>query len=275
MDEYEPPARVYGVDFSANRERAGEKIWVARAELEDGPRVVDCGPAVDYLDVGRQRAAAIPALTEWLAGLDDAAVGMDFPFGLPGEVVAADDWPAFLRRLPGWADDPSDLARACESRAELDGDAVEVLRETEAPLGAMCPYNRRLRAQTFYGLRDVLRPLVLADAARAVPMQDPAPGRPTLLEVYPAGTFDRLGANDHRYEGDGDGAHEKRAANLDALADAGVVVAEEVREAALADDDGDALDAVVAAVAAHEHARDLADLQTDDPTRLVEGHIYV
>lgn len=275
MSDYDPPDHVYGVDFSADRERAGEKIWVAEAVVDDGLRVTDARPLVEHLGVDRQREVAIPALTEWLAGLDEVAVGMDFPFSLPGEVVAADEWAEFLRRLPGWADDPSDLARECEARAELEGDAVEVLRETEEPLGALCPYNRRLRAQTFYGQRDVLRPLALADAARAAPMQDPTPGTPTLMEVYPAGTFDRLGAHDLHYKGEGDDARDHRATNLEALADAGATIQDGVRSAVLGDDAGDALDAVAAAVAAHEHARDPADLRTDDPTRLVEGHIYV
>lgn len=275
MDAYDPPSRVFGVDFSADRERAGEKIWIAEAVVDDDLRVVDCRPAVDYLDVDRRREAAIPAVTRFLAGLDAAAVGLDFPFSLPAEVVAADGWPEFLRRLPGWADDPTDMARECESRAELCEDETEVLRATEAPLGALCPYNLRLRAQTFYGQRDVLRPLVLADAARAVPMQPPAPGRPTLLEVYPAGTLKRLGAHDLRYKGDGEDAHERRATNLDALSAAGATVEAAVHDRALTDDAGDALDAVVAAVAAHEHATDPTDLRTDDGTRLLEGHVYV
>jgi hypothetical protein len=275
MDGYEPPERVYGVDFSADRERAGEKIWIAEAVVEDGLRVVSSEPLVEFLGVERQREVAIPALTEWLAGLEGVAVGLDFPFSLPDEVIAAEEWPEFLRRLPGWADDPSDLARECEARAELEGDASEVLRETEEPLGALCPYNRRLRAQTFYGQRDVLRPLVLADAARAAPMQAPVAGRPTLLEVYPAGTFDRLGAHDLNYKGEGDDAREHRDANLAALADAGIVVEEAAQERALDDEDGDALDAVTAAVAAHQHARDPADLHTDDGVRRIEGHIYV
>jgi hypothetical protein len=275
MDDYEPPDRVYGVDFSADRERAGEKIWVAEAVVDDGLRVTCSEPLVEFLDVERQREHAIPALTEWLAGLEDVAVGMDFPFSLPGDVLAADEWPEFLRRLPGWADDPSDLARECEARAELEGDASEVLRETEEPLGALCPYNRRLRAQTFYGQRDVLRPLVLADAVRCAPMQSPHADRPTLVEVYPAGTFDRLGAHDLNYKGEGDDAREHRDANLAALTDAGVAVEEAAQDRALGDEAGDALDAVTAAVAVHQHARDPADLQTDDDVRRIEGHIYV
>lgn len=274
MDDYEPPERVYGVDFSADRERAGRNIWVAEAVVDDGLRVIGCAPLVDRLGAGRERAAALPALTRFLGGLDGAAVGLDFPFGLPDEVVAAEEWTEVLRRLPGWADDPADLARQCADRASLEGDDAELVRDTEEPLGAMSPYNSRLCDLTFYGLRDVLRPLVLADAARAVPMQPPAGGRPTLMEVYPAGTFERLGGHEVRYRGDGEDARQRRAENLDRLLETGATLADGVRETVL-DGGGDALDAVVAAVAAHHHARDPADLRTGDADRRLEGHVYV
>lgn len=295
MVDYEPPSRVFGVDFSADRARAGEKLWIAEGvvaaadggtavdadgkpagDADPGFRIVDCRRATGYLGVDRRRAASIPALTRFLGGLEgDAVAGLDFPFGLPAEVVAADAWPAFLRQLPGWADDPQDLARESEARAALDGDAAGLRRATEEPLGALSPYDPRLRAQAFYGIRDVLRPLVLADAVRALPMQPLASDRPYLLEVYPAGTLDRLGCHRTRYKSDDEPARARRVENLDALAAAGVELPDAVRERAVEDADGDALDAVVAAFAAFQHTRDPSDLQVDDGERALEGHIYV
>jgi hypothetical protein len=38
MDGYEPPARIFGVDFSADRERAGEKIRVPEVVVGRPPR---------------------------------------------------------------------------------------------------------------------------------------------------------------------------------------------------------------------------------------------
>jgi hypothetical protein len=276
MDDYEPPDLLYGLDFSADRRRAGQKIWIAECQAGDPPRVTDCRPAAALLDVSSARESVVPAVTRMLGSLDgDAAAGLDFPFALPEPVVAADDWPAFLRALPSWADDPSDLARECEHRAETAGESGELRRATEDPLDALSPYNRRLRHQTFYGIRDLLRPLVLSGSVRAAPMQPPDADRPTLLEVYPGGTLERLEAHDARYKDDTEDARNRRAENLDALADAGLTVDSTAREAALEDDDGDALDAVVAAFAAYQHTRDPGDLWTNDETRLLEGHIYV
>jgi hypothetical protein len=323
MADYDPPTRVYGVDFSADEARAGEKIWIAEgvvepvdagnppeadsvaadadsvaadadsgaadadsgaADADSGAtgaaderlRVVDCRRATEYLDVDPDRDAAVPALARFLGTRgDDVAAGLDFPFGLPEPVVAADEWAGFLRWLPGWADDPSDLARQSEARATLEGDAAQLRRETEEPLGALSPYGVRLRAQTFYGIRDVLRPLVLSGTARVLPMQEPTGDGPRLLEVYPAGTLDRLDCHDTRYKSDDESARDRRTENVQALADAGLALDDEVRDRAVENAEGDALDAVVAAFAAYQHTRDQGDLRTGDDTVALEGYIYV
>ena len=278
MGSYERPTRIYGVDFSADRDRAGEETWVAEGVVENGLRVVETAPATDWLGVDRRRADALPALTRFLGRRGGGtAVGLDFPFGLPSQVTAAESWREFLRNFPSWADDPTDLARESETRARLNGggDVTQLLRATEEPLGALSPYNERLRTETFYGIRDVLRPLILADAVRAVPMQGVDLTRPVLLEVYPTGTLERLDAHDLRYVGNGEDARDRRAANLHLLETVGVTVTDSVRGTAMEDDAGGALGAVVSAVAAYQHTRNCADLKTDDRTRAVEGHIYV
>jgi len=276
MPEYDPPETVYGVVLDADRSRAGRRTWLA--ELDAGrPAVVGVGRATERLDAGRERAAALPAVARFLGTRPaGTAAGLDVPFGLPADVVAADDWPGLLRRVPSWADDPADLAREAEARASIGTDAADLRRETEQPLGALSPYSPQLRAETYYGLRDVLRPVALSGAVRVAPMQAPHPDRPTLLEVYPAGTVDRLEGDPPRRPADDEAdARERRARNLDAVADAGVAVEDGVRERCLADEAGRALGAVVGAVAAFEHSRDPADLTTDDDRRALEGHIYV
>jgi hypothetical protein len=276
MAEYDPPGAVYGVVLDADRGRAGRRTWLAELDA-DRPAVVGVDRATERLDAGRERDALLPTVARFLGTRPaGTAAGLDVPFGLPAEVVAADAWPELVRQLPSWADDPPDLAREAEARASIGTDAADLRRETEEPLGALSPYSPQLRAETFYGLRDVLRPLALSGAARAAPMQSPRPDRPTLLEVYPAGTVDRLGGEPTRRPADGEAdARERRATNLDAVADAGVAVEADVRERCLADDEGRALNAVVAAVAAFQHSRDPADLTTDDERRSLEGHIYV
>lgn len=275
---YTPPERVFGVDFSGAKD-AGKNIWVAELACDDGARVVDCSTAADRYDASTERDAALRGLTHHLASLGgDAAAGLDFPFALPREVYAEADWEAFLRQFPGFVADPAALQRRCQSRASLvEGDRVQYTRATEDEVGGLSPYNRRLRAQTFYGIRDVLRPLVLTDAVRVAPMQPLDANRPTLLEVYPAATLDRLDAETHRqgYKDGSEAARERRESNVAAIEAAGVEIPEGTRESLLENDGGDALDAVLAAVATWENTADPSNLSVDDERRQAEGHIYV
>ncbi|PSQ32500.1 hypothetical protein BRD05_10065 [Halobacteriales archaeon QS_9_70_65] len=101
-------------------------------------------------------------------------------------------------------------------------------------------------------------------------------GERTVLEVYPAGTLRRLETVDEGYKEPTDEAAAARAeilAALETASDLDVAVAEPVRERAVADDGGDALDSVVAAVAAaRAAAREFEPPTPFDPR---EGCIYV
>jgi len=275
--DYRPPNRIVGVDFSGDARRAGRKIWLAEAVVEDdGLRIVDCAPATDRLDADPVREAAIPALTRYLGSLPaTTAVGLDFPFGLPEEVVPAASWREFLRAFPSWFESPDALARRSRERAAVAGESGQLFRATDEQLGALSPWNLRLRTQTFYGVRDVLRPLVLVDAVRAAPMLVPAPERPTLLEVYPAGTLDELGCDATGYKDGSEAARDHRADLLGRLESGGVTVDDDLREPILDDDDGDALDAVLAAFAAARNTADPNNLHTADDRIGVEGYVYV
>ena len=276
---YTPPDRVFGVDFSGAKD-AGKKVWVAEIDATETPRLVGCAPATERFDVEADRVSTHRALTQYVGSLaGDAAVGFDFPFALPETVVSAENWVRFLREFPGQFASPAELQRRCQSRAELaDGDRVQHVRATEESVGALSPYNHRLKKQTFYGIRDVLRPLVLTDAVRVVPMQSLSPDRPTVLETYPAAALDSLDGETHRHgykEANEDG-RERRAANLDALeAEAALTLSEDVREALLDDTDADGLDAVLAAFATWRNTADPTNLDIDDAQYDAEGYIYV
>lgn len=273
------PKRVLGVDFSGAKD-AGSNIWVAEIDCSSEPELVDCAPATERFDVSSDRAAAHRGLTHQLADLDaTAAAGLDFPFALPEAVVNAEDWESFVREFPSLFTTPAEFQRRCQSRGALtDDDRVQHVRATEESVGALSPYNRRLRSQTFYGIRDVLRPLVLADVVRVAPMQPLSPDRPTLLETYPAAALDSLDGETYRagYKEASEEGRERRETNLDTLeAEAELSVSAHVRERLLADAGGDGLDAVLAAFATWRNTVDPSNLAIEDGDYDEEGYIYV
>ena len=89
------------------------------------------------------------------------------------------------------------------------------------------------------------------DGAVSVPPME-APGESTVIEIYPAGTLRRLDTVDEGYKESTDEAAARRETILEALSAATkleVDLPASVRERALEDDGGDALDSVIAAVA--------------------------
>lgn len=272
------PETVYGVDFSGANE-AGKKVWVAEIDCTgEGPELAECAPATEYFDVSANREDSHRALTEHLATLNmDAVVGLDFPFALPEKLMGVDDWETFLLKFPGAFGGPEEFRRRCRSRAERIGEGVtEYKRETEQDHGGLAAYDYYLFKQTFYGIRDVLRPLALADAVRVPPMQPIDGSRPTVVETYPAGVLDELDEETKRekYKQSNEESRARRETNLAALR-AKLTIADQFEDRLLDDSEGDGLDAALAAYGAWRNTAGNGTLDVDGEYPKIEGYIYV
>ncbi|WP_435098207.1 DUF429 domain-containing protein [Halarchaeum sp. P4] len=266
---------IYGIDFSG-AERAGEKVWVASARDEGDALVVDrVEPASERFGV-TERAAVHEALVDFLAGSDAAAVGLDFPFGLPADFVEADDWTDFCARFGERFADPEDFRESCLEAA----DGTHERRETDERVDALSPYHFVVQNQTFYGIRDVLAPLrergVPVEPMAGVDADGASETGPHVCETYPAGVLDHYALFREGYTGDDRSAANKRARNFDGIERCTAIEYEDrdaLRETVKQDEEGDALDAVLCAIAAAHAREDGYDPGADyDP---IEGHIYV
>ena len=271
------PAVVYGVDWSGALD-AGARVWVARGEPSAGGlRIAWVRPGADLPGSGVERDRCLPALGAFIASQDGAVFGLDFPFGLPRSLVEAATWEAFV--LSFAARYPT--SEAFRSRCRKAARGREARRDTDREAGTpFSPYNLRLYRQTFFGIRDLLAPLVRGHAASVVPMQPPLPGRPWLVEICPASTLKREGLYGVRYKAQSGGdrvAAAGRARVLRGIERALFVsfASPGVRRSILDDPRGDALDSVVAACAVSRSLRDgtLLDGPSDGPSRL-EGRVF-
>jgi hypothetical protein len=253
-------ASIYGVDFSGAR-LAGRSLWVARLEptgrrnLRPHYRLADlvrmeqrCGTA--------ERAAALAYLVEWIASSEQTLWALDFPFGLPVEVLPAGaTWPDQLDFLRGWGDDAYAAGLECLRRARALGGPAHIRRLTDAEARApFDSYHYRIIYQTFFGMRAVLDPLRRRQRTAVLPFQYHrlAAARRVLVEACPSSTLKRWGLPHQNYKQPQGGPlarhrlHTRRRI-LDALADH-VAFAEGQRRVMMRDGGGDALDAVIAAV---------------------------
>lgn len=262
-----PPARhvVHGVDFSAAEKDAGSRIWIATGVVSrERLRIVDLRRAADLSDWGPARVPSLAALRRFIAERPTCVFGLDFPFGLPAAVLTAPCWTEFVASFAAACPDAQVLRALCGERRR----ATDL--ERRAPLA---PANLRLYRQTYFGIRDVLAPLVAEDRVCVLPMQYRRRGRPWLIEVCPASTL-RRASLPTSYKGKTERERVARERVLRALDGQGVSVPERLRDRALADAAGDALDALVAAYACHRAlARGFA-LDACRAEHLLEGYIF-
>ncbi len=229
-----------GVDWSGGT-RAGRKIWAARLQFTPG--------AVELVQLERPflarpgRDEVIRAFGPWLMEQRVQVAGLDFCLSLPrsqlerlGLLAAAEQGPAALGRAIAQrfaGPDAFRLAAGAEEKRDTD-------RASRAPFAAT---NLRMYRQTYAGLA------ALGGVEAAFPpWSSPAPGQLAVVEVLPAQVA-RLLAGRTPYKGAGTSA--TRLAMLARLADeCGLRTNDADQQRIATDEEGDALDAVLAALAA-------------------------
>jgi hypothetical protein len=291
------PRRVFGVDFSGAQD-AGNRIWICRAHPGgEGVRVESVDPLSALPGGAIARDEALRALVQKVIESPRSAWGFDFSFALPSAVTAALAPPGggYGRLLEAVAacGDPDTLRARCTDASCGDEQRRKTDDEASTPFS---PYNLRIYKQTFHGIADVLRPLraraevavlpfdrlpdiAAADGAR-LPFNRSASGAVPhvyLMEVCPSSVLTALGYPAGGYKGAGGQPTEARRAIVARLMEDGLVrpLARALRERIVSDAEGDAVDAVLAAVGAWRGYRnhDQAALHAD-PHYGVEGFVY-
>jgi hypothetical protein len=279
---------IFGVDFSGAR-GAGRNIWVARLERSTDQRR---GPPYRLCDLARledlcgtaERAPALAHLVELIAVSHQALWALDFPFGLPIEVMdAGSRWPWQFDFLAAWGEDAYGAGLECLRRAKALGGPSHIRRatDTEAKTPFDC-YHYRIIYQTFHGMRDVLDPLRRRRQTAILPFQYRrlASARRVLVEACPSSTLKRLGLPHQNYKQPEGGRLTRkrlrtRRAILAGLARQ-VALDDRQRRVIMRNGGGDALDAVIAALGGIQawHVADHTHIARH-PRYPREGRLYV
>jgi hypothetical protein len=149
---------IYGVDFSGAK-LAGRNTWVARVEPADGRRAAPEYrltelTSLEKLSSTAERAPALAHLVERIAASDEALWALDFPFGLPIEVMEPGArWADQFEFLRDWGEDAYGAGLECLRRAQALGGPNHIRRltdlEEKAPFDC---YHYRIIYQTYRNL---------------------------------------------------------------------------------------------------------------------------
>ena len=280
--------KIYGVDFSGAK-LAGKNTWIAAIEpLARGRR----RPAYRLADLSQlerlcgtaERDVALAHLVSLIHQSHHALWALDFPFGLPIEVMGdGTRWPDQFELLHAWGEDDYGVGLECLRRAKALGGPMHIRRLTDVEEKApFDPYHYRIIYQTFYGMRDVLGPLRRKKHTAILPFQYRRVGaaRRILVEACPASTLKRMGLPHQNYKQPEGGPltlkrRRTRRAILGGLAEL-VLISDAHWRIMMRNGGGDALDAVIAALGA-ARAWDASDhrLISKHHRYPLEGRLYV
>lgn len=266
--------RIYGIDFSAAAD-AGRKIWIAGGHIRGKTLEIDsCRRAEDLPGSSTVRDVAHSVVRRLIEEDAEGAFGLDFPFGLSRILTGQDTWRKFILQFPVRYFSPEDFRNSCLSQA--GGYELKRFTETEAKT-PFSPYNLRLYRQTYFGISNVLRPLVAKGLVRVLPMQRPKEGKPWVMEICPASTLkkERLYVS---YKGLTVEHRRARSHLLEQIEQRGPVCVRDtrIRSAIVKDPGGDALDSLVASMAVFRALTNRAPyhIHLRSPYR-IEGYVFV
>ena len=228
----------------------------------------------------RTRVPSVPQLWPHLCRFigqhgSSAIFGLDFPFSLPRALLGENGWPTFVRSFANTYPDCESFRTLCHQKVSGCELKRRTDRETHTPFSV---YNLRLYRQTYFGIRDVVAPLLGSGSAWFAPMERRVPAKPCVVEICPASTLKHLGLYRHwHYKGRSSEHCAARRAILCALEETRRIRFEDhdTREMMLSDVGGDALDSLVAALAIYGLHETPEILETDESDYLAEGRVYV
>jgi hypothetical protein len=268
------PREAYGIDFSGAKD-AGRGIWVARAvDMGETLVIEEClrGDALE--GSAKDRKTCLGALGAVIKEHPCAAYGFDFPFGVPAELVTQKSWKAFILAFPRFYKSPDHFRERCFSKAGKRELKRVTDRKTRTPFAS---YNRRVYRQTYFGITEILFPLIAGDLARVLPMQKPSPGKAWVMETCPASLLKCLGLYHFHYKGKEKKHREGRERILEGVGEKIPmrIGRSDLVKQVLENRGGDALDSVIAAAATYQALRrkDLFAPKDGDLWRL-EGYVY-
>ncbi len=265
---------IYGIDFSGAKD-AGRKIWIARGIVEGRKlQIEDCFQASSLPDAGNDRDSCLAALRDFIAGEKNSIFGVDFPFGLPRELIKEKSWEDFVLHFPENYTDSGEFRSKC--RKPAIGRELKRITDIKSKT-PFSPYNLRVYLQTYHGISNVLHPLVKEHQACVLPMQNALPDKPWLLEICPASTLKKLLQIKKllSYKGTGDQHYKARGLILDELTGTNqLLIPRLVRSTAKDDSGGDALDSIIAAYSTFHAYLNHFKVEPKENYNL-EGYVFV
>lgn len=181
--------KIIGIDFSGAK-NPESTMWIAEARLTTSNLLYinSVQPAkILFLSSGRDETHAelvnfikMHKMYSW-----STCIGLDFPFSIPEPLMNGMQWKQFITHFPKLFKTEKEFRNYCRGNSDK-----ELKRGTDiACKTPFSPYNLRLFRQTYYGIKNILNPLL--DYVSFLPM-DMNNAHIKVVEICPASTLKSL-----------------------------------------------------------------------------------
>ncbi|ADI74977.1 conserved hypothetical protein [Methanohalobium evestigatum Z-7303] len=243
-----PRTKVYGVDFSGAK-NACKKIWISEGVIQDNNLLINnCWQISDFLDNNQKkdRYSCHTVLKDFIAENINVVFGLDVPFGVPETIMDGYDWKYYTKNFAYMFNSPEGFRNSCLRKTGFK----ELKRNTDIDKKApFCVYNLRLYKQTFYGIRDIIYPLIRENQVSIPPMESLNNEKSWLIEICPACTLKQKQLY-IPYKGKTEKEQKSRMKIVEYF-NSRFNLSPKVKESAIKDKEGDALDSVIATIATY------------------------
>lgn len=180
--------QLFGIDFSGGKD-AAKKIWITKARLRKKTIIIEevypIAKKQGNKDQLKNREDALKRLVNLLEEEKEIAiVGMDFPFSVNyNRKLKPSTWKAFVLKLA------TKYKNEDEFRAELFKlyNNKEEKRNTDIiAKSPFSPINRRMYKQTYYGITQVIVPLLISKKFLFLPFHKYQDHKSCIIEICPA-----------------------------------------------------------------------------------------
>lgn len=210
---------TYGVDFSGAM-NAGKKIWISTGIVKSNYLHIEGCFRINALSNTKRRDKSLESLVKLIGKSKFALFGFDFPFSIPEDIIRYGTWEQFISSFYRDYPDEESFKESYWIRAGNREKRRLTEIEKSTPFSS---YNLRIYKQTYYGIRDLLEPIVRKKLGYILPMEVPKNDKPWIFEVCPASTLKKEGIY-LSYKGNSSNNREAREKLLNHFEDRGRLV---------------------------------------------------
>ena len=266
--------KIFGIDYSGSLQ-ASKKIWICEAEFFKNEININSVYSIFDKFKIKSREETNYQIISLIKNNPDGVFGFDFPFSLPIRAIQNLSWKEFIINFDKTYKSENEFRNKLRKLFNFKDIKRKCDITSKTPFS---PYNLRIYRQTYYGITEILKPLLLLNSTSVLPFDKTESKKSIIMEVCPASLM-KIRKETIKWPGSYKGKKEVHRENRMKILD--ILLSHlnlkfldlKNQEFILNDAEGDALDSLICVICA---LRGLSypELSVKDENYMLEGYVY-